>query len=190
MRLKITSTFVIFTILFSSCVVHISLGGLFGYQNKMVKENSKIFYNLPDSSKYNDVILSDSTKVVITNGIKIKESLKQSKNTLVYIWSPNCSNNCTSLSTLNYLCDSLGIDLIIVAEYYDEKKMSRNYSLKKPIVGIDTHYYKSRFTSKYLRNFLFDLTNQNLEFQPFLVFKSDKFIIHCRTLDDALQFIL
>ncbi len=190
MKLKTISTLIIFTILFSSCVVHVSLGGLFGYQNKIVKANPKIFYYLPDSSKYNDVIPSDSTKVVITNGFKIKESLKHYKNTLVYIWSPNCTHNCTSLTILNNLCDSLNINLIIVAEYYDESKMNRNYSLKKPIVGIDTHYYKSKFTSKYLRGFLFDLTSQNIEFQSFLVFKVDEFINHSRTPNDALQFIL
>jgi hypothetical protein len=72
------------------------------------------------------------------------------------------------------------IELFVVAEYYDTQKMDMLYKISKPLVGIDTEYYGTNLTSKYLNKFIADLIEGELtpSEQPhsFLFFERGEFI--------------
>ena len=76
-------------------------------------------------------------------------------------------------------CDLKNIELYIVAEYYDSEKMKIKYNIKRPIIGIDTEYYKTSLTSKYVNRFLNDI-DSNIKWNDFsnrcLYFENGKFI--------------
>ena len=43
-------------------------------------------------------------------------------------------------------------------ESYDCEQIAIFFDKKQPVIGIDTRYYKTNFTDRYLKKFMFDLT--------------------------------
>lgn len=76
-------------------------------------------------------------------------------------------------------CDLKKIDLFIIAEYYDIEQMKVSHNIKKPIFGIDTKYYKTNRTQKYLQK-LYQELNINLQKNApehrYLLFDNGKYI--------------
>ena len=88
---------------------------------------------------------------------------------MVFIWRPNCHGKyCLSPEIVQRVCDEKGIELFVVAEYFDNEKISISYDIKRPVFGIDVNYYKCNQTSKYLAKFKFDLTGKNTENGEFI----------------------
>ena len=71
------------------------------------------------------------------------------------------SKVCIPLNVIQEICNKKNIQLYIVAEYYDLELMNKEYNISSPILGIDTDYYKTNLTSKYVKNFIKDI-NANL----------------------------
>ena len=135
---------------------------------------------MKDDSSYCKSTYKAST-VYITNGNLFRECVTKPDKSLVYIWKPNCRGKyCYSLDLLQKYSTDKGMELFVVAEYYDTEKMNLTYKISKPLVGIDTKYYATNLTSKYLSKFIADLTKGQLtpSEQPynFLFFERGKFI--------------
>ena len=150
--------FVIF-LMFCSCTFKGTFQGLFSYYNVTKKESEIQFIHLNEIDECHHFDF-DSAKVLVANGIELKNYLEKYENSLIYIWSPKCkSQYCFSLNILQEICSQKDIKLLVVAEYYDSNYMSKYYDLEHSIIGIDVKYYNTNLTSGYLSKFIVDLTN-------------------------------
>lgn len=178
-------SYAVFVIIISSCAIKGSLKGLYSYYDKTKSENPNLFLKdvNPNSLCYysNENV---NSKVFVTNGLKLKKCISQNSNTLIYIWSPQCkAPSCLPLDVVQNFCDTRNIDLFIVAQYYDSEQMTVSYTIKRPIFGIDTEYYKTNLTKKYLSLFLKDL-NANATDERYLYFKNGVFLKSFNSLND------
>lgn len=177
--------------LLTSCSINGSLQGLFSYYKKTEKEGKIIFLKFNADIDYLKTY-RDSTTIILANGKEIKNYIKKFEQSLIYIWSPKCKSKfCYSLDLLQEICLQKEIELFIVAEYYDSKYMSKNYKILHPIIGIDTRYYKTNLTSKYLSNFIKDLIDEvdNITFKEiynaqFFSFRNGKFENSFESIED------
>lgn len=105
----------------------------------------------------------------------MRECIGLHQEAILYLWKPKCRGS-YSLQTLQKKCDSLKIELFIVAEYYD-KMMQVSQGIKRPIFGIDTRYYQSNLTSKYVLSFIRDLISNpdTNTYRDFYYFKAGVF---------------
>lgn len=172
--MKLHKVLVLFFIIsLTSCGIKGRFYGLYGYYEKAVSENPNLFVNTEDS---NVNYLKDGrfkNKVLVTNGKYLKKYLIDSPYSIVYIWKPKCQSSvCIPLNLLENKCDSKSLDLFVVSEYYEAKRMAANTHLKNNIFGIDVKYYKSSLTKKYLSAFLADLTGvHSVNENNYLLFK-------------------
>lgn len=182
--------FLLFTLSLPSCaIVEINgtFQGLFSYYKKTKDLNPNLFIN------YNDTILksnfySKNNKIVVLTGKNLLSEIKSHKKVLVYNWDPKCRGKfCPDLSLLQRNCKTFGIELYVVAEYYDLGKMEKDYNLKYPILGIDNKHYKSNLTLRYLKLFYNDLTNRKYDkknFDKLYYFENGYFIKKISSIDN------
>ena len=131
-----------------------SFQGLYSYQDRVEADYPGLVAYADDVCAIEPV---DSTLVYATNG-KAIESCFTSGRYLVYLWRPNCSSSvCIAPSRLQQICDSAGVELFVVAEYYDGPKFLYPHELRRPIFAIDGAYYKTRLTARYTERFKRDL---------------------------------
>ncbi|MDR2011083.1 MAG: hypothetical protein LBQ22_11460 [Bacteroidales bacterium] len=171
-------------IICQSCTINGSLQGLYSYYNKTDKENENLFQKI-DSHEVLCEIKNDQTpKILITNGDILKKCLQEKENSIIYIWSPKCkSGMCYPLDIIQRECNNNGIELFVIAEYYDSEFMNKSYDINCPIIGIDVKYYKSNITSKYLSLFIRDLTQQNDIHDQFIFFEEGIYIRSFNNID-------
>lgn len=168
--------FFIFLFCLTSCSYNGSFQGLYGYSETTIKENPKTFIF---KNNVCDVVNNkDEAKVYITNGLKLKNCFKDFENSVVYFWKPKCSSKiCIPLEIIANRCKERNLKLFIVAEYYDTEMMNKKYNMDNPIYAIDTKYYNSNLTSKYLSRFQSDLiNNSSLDTNGFFLFKNGSFV--------------
>ena len=77
--------------------------------------------------------------------------------------------------------------MFIVAEYYDTEKMEVIYKIERPIYGIDTEYYRTNLTSKYLSKLRRELTNTSDMNGHFLYFYNGRFIKSFRDIEEIIE---
>ena len=155
-----------------SCRISGNLKGLYGYYNKTKSESPDLIVH-PNSGNICKANWSESNRVFATNGKELGNCIKEENHAVVFIWTPNCHGQfCYSLDAVQQACNQKKIELYIVAEYYDSEKMKMNYTLKRPIYGIDTKYYKTNLTAKYLSRFLMDMIGKQEIDANFLRFKN------------------
>ena len=67
--------------------------------------------------------------------------------------------------------------------------MSKDYALKHPIFGIDTEYYKTNLTTKYLQKFLQDVIGESFETHnaDFYQFEEDLFVKKYQNVNYVLE---
>ena len=160
----------------SSCRINGSLRGLTSYYEKTKKESPNLISNPDPRLMICELKSDDVPKVYPINDVQLKECLKEKDVSLIYIWSPNCrSKSCSSLHAVQEKCDEENIELFVVAEYYDRSKMQINYELKRPVVGIDTEYYGTNKTSKYISKFISGLISNQSSQGRYLKFKGEAF---------------
>lgn len=150
-----------------SCSVSIFLPGVFSYYKRTTADSPHIFEG---SCKELDVKCQQRCqappRVVVVNGIELSACLSDKSECIVYLWAPRCQGvYCYSLNELQKECDRRGLELFVVAEYYDGKLMDQDYGLSRPIFGIDTKYYQSDLTNRYVSLFLEDLTQNDIKSQ-------------------------
>jgi len=171
----------------SSCQFNGTLQGLYSYYRKVNRGNPDLFITINDSIDFCEVKASAVSKILLLNGKNLNKCIKKYKKSLVYIWSPNCkSQYCYSLEYLQKICNEVNIELFIVAEYYDMHYMSIDYNLERPIIGIDTKYYKTNITSKYLTKFISDLTDGIEISDRFIYFANGYFAKSFKSTDQIL----
>ncbi len=193
LTLKHTSTLLLFLsiILCSSCGLFSINGGFRGlnsYYGRTMDENPELLFRPDNSIDICSQKTNDTPKVYMINAAQLASCFPKEGNALVYLWRPNCSGKmCYSLNLLQEKCDKENIELFIVAEYYDTEKMEINYKIERPIFGIDTEYYRTNLTSKYLSKFRFELTNKNDNNGPFLYFYNGRFIKSFKDIEEISE---
>lgn len=123
---------------------------------------------------------------MILNGKELKNCINAFEKTIIYIWRPNCSSSlCLPLETIQKVCNTNNIELFIIAEYYDYKKMNYYYSIQRPIFGIDIHYYKSDLTQVYVSKFIFDIIGkkENIKNDFFFLFNNGQLVSKGESID-------
>jgi len=175
----LTSLLLLSFMLLTSCVQG-SFKGLYSYYERSIKEKPEIFINTKNLDTINGKFSKLDNYVFIINGNDLKKCLKENDKSFIYIWGAKCSSKiCYPLELINNHCKKNNVSLFIVAEYYDSENMSYDYELDKNILAIDTKYYNTNLTSKYLNLFLKDIDN-NLDYdtipERYLYFEKDKYI--------------
>jgi hypothetical protein len=149
---------------------------MFSYYKKTKGLNNELFEEVNSEINLSNIKTGGVPKIIITNGAVLKECMQQIENGLVYLWSPKCSSKiCYPLDVIQKECNNYGLELFIVAEYYDNELMNKNYNIDRPILGIDISYYKTNLTSKYLSKFIEDLTLQKDINDKFIFLKNGSF---------------
>lgn len=152
--------YLLLLVLFTSCSINGSFQGLFSYQEKVEKSNPGLIQKAKDSIC--NITNPEKPTVYKINGQEIRTCIATDPKALIYIWRPNCSSKiCVPLEILQDLCNQNDIELYIVSEYYDSEKMSYRYNVERPVFGIDTNYYKSDLTKKYVKGFIRDVTDDS-----------------------------
>ena len=147
-----------------SCSIQGSLQGLYGYQKKVSKQAPGLIQK-PEESICE---ISNTTESVIytIKGSELRRCISHNGQSLLYLWSPNCKSDvCIPLNNVQKICNKYGWELFIVAEFYDYDKMIQKYNIERPIFGIDTDYYKSNLTQKYLERFFHDLLDNEKAYE-------------------------
>ncbi len=165
-----------------------SLQGLTSYYTKTVKAYPTLITHDIREDMFCSATVNDSIKVVLGNGKEVQTCILHYEKALVYIWQPKChSKFCPSLDILEGKCKQAGMELFVVAEYFDGPLMSKKYTIERPIIGIDTKYYRSNLTSKYTSRFLADLINHKdtiSDNRKMLYFERGKLIQTARAFED------
>ncbi len=145
------------TLLIVSCKIDGTLQGLVSYYNRTENEGKVKYAHL--NSEAICSVKMDSATVLVANGKQLKSCLNHYEKAIVYLWGVKCSSSkCYPLSLVQEKCRQKGIELFVVASYYDTEYMSINYGeLDHPIIGVDVKHYKTNFTQKYQSRFLTDL---------------------------------
>ena len=163
----------------SACIQG-SFKGLYSYYSKTQKANPKLFLKTSNYDTIVNKINNPTEKIILINGSNLKSYLSINKNTIVYIWGPNChSDICIPLQIIEQKCLEKGYNLFVVAEYYDLEKMQYHYNLANNIFGIDVEYYKTNLTTKYLDLFFNDIDSKMVYSKisdKFLEFKNGEFV--------------
>lgn len=166
--------------LLSSCKISGNFKGLTSYYEQTMNEKPELFLHTTSVDSLNKNVSNIVNCIFITNGITLKKALFEKEKSVVYIWQPRCNSDiCYPLEIIQNFCNENGYSLYIVAEYYDIRSMDVNYNLERNIIGIDTKYYRTNFTSKYLKLFFEDVLSSkeyNSLTNKYLVFENHKFI--------------
>lgn len=167
--------------IFSSCLVHHpgDLRGLYSYY-KVTKKQHPSFIQRPDSSLCS-IQPKEPFIIYKVRAEELRKCFTNNTKSLVYYWSPNCrAPVCIPPNYAQEFCSRHGIDLFVIACYYNYDKMSFNFELDRPIFGVDTEYYKTNLTDRYLKRFKADLRGENSiiesDFGRFHLFKSDSLV--------------
>lgn len=145
--------------IFNSCAINGNLGGLYSNYDKTKAKNPNLIIK-PQTLAVCDLKYTDTPQVYMINGSTLRQCLKNFDAVILYRWSPRCKGEfCYSLNALQKECNNKNIELFIIAEYYDLELMTLTYNLKRPVLGIDTEYYKTNLTKKYWPKFLYDVTS-------------------------------
>ena len=173
-----------------SCRINGNFKGLYSYYNKSKKSNPDLFV-IPDKAKsICNLTKPNIPKVYIINGMNLKKCFQNKKDIILYIWGPNCKSKiCYPLEILQRECDENDIELYIVAEYYDAELMEIIYNIQNPIFGIDIEYYNSNLTSKYLTEFIQDLTGTNDISNKFYYFKNGAFQNSFESIENSIEYV-
>lgn len=180
--------FSIIVFITTSCTIKGSFQGLFSYYKKVEKDNPTLLKKVTNTETICSRVYSDSCKVLLLNGKELGECIKNEDKTILYLWAGNCSSPyCYGLDRVQAYCKNRGIKLYVVADYYDEELMSAIYNLEFPIVGIDTKYYKTNFTSSYRKKFLADLSiiRDKDDYYRLLYLEKGKYIRSFRVLEEV-----
>lgn len=156
-------------ILLVCCSIKGTLKGLHSNFNQTKTVNPGLFI-YPDKEVCS-LLNNNEKKVYIVNGTQIKDCIMGSEKSVIYVWAPNCKSSlCLTLKTVCQKSKTLDVKLFIVAEYYDNEMMILNHDISAPLFAIDTKYYKTEMTTKYLKRFLMDIdsikyTNRYIYFE-------------------------
>jgi hypothetical protein len=185
MKIKIYYLVLSIILLFLSCKINVN-----GVKSNYTKSKSEkeTFFLL--EQEYGSICeISDTNKekhVYIANGKNLNECLKKKENVIVYIWEPHCKSKvCYPLNYIELKCDENKAELYVIAEYYNTKLMLAENDLKSLIIGVDTKYYGTNITSKYLSKFIYDLTGENKTNGRYLKFQKGKFVNSFKDLNLA-----
>ena len=179
-------TLLVSLLLCCSCGIKIngSLRGLYSYYNQTKAESPELLVRPGKSISICSLKPGTVSTVYIINADRLRECLKQHDKAVVYIWNINCGSEfCYPLNIMQQACDANGIELYVVARYYDSKPMKEFNATERPIFGIDTRYYSSNLTSKYMARFQYDLTASKDYLEHILYFENGKFVDAYKSID-------
>lgn len=183
MKTKYFLLLILSFLLLSSC--HIEINGYFSGYKKINSRYPSLLKKLPSQQNICGIPYTDSCKVLILNGLQLKDCIQEENSTVIYQWNPYCKGSyCYGLDRVQSFFSAKGISLYIVADYYNNL-MKEYYMLNYPIIGVDTKYYKANTTTAYLKKFLQDLSVTQENPHRLLYFKKGKFIQSFQKLEEV-----
>lgn len=184
LKLPFNRIYLLLLPLLAGCTINGSFQGLRSYYPKSLKEKPDLFVHSEGSSAFCEDPPLYRHKVAVINASELRSCIKEPLN-IIYLWQPNCSGSaCISLNASQHIADSVGADLFVVAQYYDVDMMDLNHAIRHPILGIDTEYYGSDWTDKYLNAFLEDLLKKKTEIGMFILFENGEFTGRFRRMEE------
>lgn len=184
------STLYLAILILSSCTINGNFQGLRSYYKDTKEKNPNLFVHLDAEESLCGENEKFNNKVVIISADDLKPCLVNEYSVL-YIWGAKCRGGvCKPLNASQHLADSANVELFIIAEYYDSVLMDLNYSIKNPILGIDTKYYRSNWTNKYVSSFFYDLFGKKTKAEEggrFILVKENLFFGRYQSLEEALM---
>jgi hypothetical protein len=163
--------------IFTSCTIKGSLKGLYSYYKSTKAADPKLFIKAKADSLCYYTNENPNSKIVIVNGKDLKRCINQKEKALIYVWGPKCTSKvCFPVEVVQSYCNSKNIDLFVVAEYYDLEQMQITHDIKRPIFGIDTEYYKTSLTDKYVSLFSKDIGIMDNTYNRYYYFKDGVFL--------------
>lgn len=167
----------------SACSIHGNMKGLYSYYRKTASGYPGLIHE-PTAASACAFERGDSARVYPITASLLQSCLKEKEEIVVFIWKPDCHGAyCYSIRLLQQLCSEKNIALYVVAEYYDGARMSPDYGLERPIYGIDTKYYRTNLTRKYLTRFLTELIGTKERKGNFLRFRQGVFTESFQSID-------
>ena len=146
-------------LLLPSCSIRGSFQGLYGYYHKTLETAPGLVRKAGPGIC--DSVQTDPPVVYAIDGKNLRCCLEQHEKSLVYLWRPKCSSDlCLSLRAVQEYCDARGIELFVVAEYYDAPSMRLNHPVERPVFGVDCDHYATDLTGKYLKVFFNELLGE------------------------------
>lgn len=170
--------------LLAGCTINGSFQGLRSYYPKSFKEKPELFVHSAGATAFCEDPLHYQNKVAIINASELRSCMTEPIN-IIYLWQPNCTGSaCISLNASQHIADSVGADLFVIAKYYDVEMMDLNHAIRHPILGINTKFYGSDWTDRYLKAFLEDLLRKKTEIGIFILFEQGEFSGRFRRMED------
>ncbi|HMI06076.1 MAG TPA: hypothetical protein VK528_00915 [Flavobacterium sp.] len=159
--------------------------GLYGYYDKTNKDFPGLLVKPSLETPLCNITKTETPRIIVANGTQIKACLEQYDNSVLFIWSSKCHGiYCYALNAVQRECKAKGIELFVAAEYYDGESMIQDYNIDRPIFGIDTEYYNTSLTDKYMKAFFWDITGKEERNMKFIQFKNGQFERMCMRLED------
>ncbi len=187
MRLQSLSFIIVFCLIIESCSINGTLQGYYSYQSQTEEKAPSLIQHSKESIC--ELQIRDSVAIFAINGVELRDCLLSIENSLVYLWKPKCSSDiCISPKFLQKICDNEGLELFIVAEYYDFEMMNFNYQTERPIFGINDRFYKSSLTKIYIQKFFSDLIGQEYskENNNFFLFRKGVLVQESKSVDGVV----
>lgn len=175
----------------TSCSFKGSFGGLTSNYSQSHSQQPGLFTVVGPEENICTIDAGKPPQVYVIQATPLRQCLHEYEKALVYIWKPNCSSEkCYALSYYQRICDSLNMELFVVAEYFDADKMALDHPITHPVLGIDINYYRSNFTSKYLSRFLTELiaNPEQQQRQAYYFFKKGLFIAATNDLEAIYRY--
>lgn len=168
---------------FSSCKISGSFRGLYSYYNREIDKKPELYVHPDEGVNHCSETEEIKDKVIVLNGLQLKECIQENEKSMVYYWQPSCQSEiCIPIYAVDQYCQENGIALYVFSEYYHNKKMANESYSNYPIIGIDTKYYKTNLTNKYIPKFFADLGIENT-IDNFFLFENSKLVRQARGID-------
>ncbi|MDR2928658.1 MAG: hypothetical protein LBV41_10765 [Cytophagaceae bacterium] len=158
-RISLTA-FIVPAILLQSCIITQTPGFYSGYSRLPEDEKEKIvFLNTNDTVRS----LKKENRLYAVTGELLRKCIETEEKAMVYIWSPFCSSDrCYPLFYVQSYCNSRGITLYVVAEYYDSNRMqTEQKNISAPVVSVNEKHYGTGYCRRYMKLFIGDLLGKD-----------------------------
>lgn len=162
-------------IIISSCML-IQLDGITNdYDRLSDEEKMKVTQLNTFKNLNNDLIYEIS-------GPQLLNELNTNNKSMVYIFANGCSSeNCLPLNQVEYYAEDYGYKLYLVMSGYSSLKATTSQTFDTPLFAINTEYYETNKSRKYLRAFRKDLgydefVRKNDRLGSYMFFEGDSLV--------------
>lgn len=156
MKSFITSFFIVFSLIQSSCAIQIN--GLTNDYNKLNPDEKHLI------SKLEDFKIVEDGKIYLINAEQLKSEMKNHPKSLVYVFANGCvSKFCLPMNVYMNYAQNHGYQLYLVMDGFNNLNHTLDQDADTPYFAIDNEYYDVSSRTKYsnyFENELMDLPKE------------------------------